>query len=179
MEHYRLTNDIREQVLRALLAKYDKQQKSTKQEDRALGLAVYSRLLGGDARRARGLPEGWLPVTSRIVVKIGDRHYSVDIPEALPIPYSMYRFAHITLLATDPLARRIVRNDQEHQVQHEARCQLREQILGRLRAAYTARQLLEVWPEVEPFLPVTRGSTTPPASANKLNSELGLRPKKK
>ena len=183
MDHYRLNNEIREQILRALLKKYDEEQgPAGKREDHALGQVVWRRLLGvRGLRLLTGLPRGWLPTTTAIYVAVGDRRYVAELPEPLPVPWSAHTARnHMTLRATDPLAQRLVRHEQQRIARNEARSHLRQQIWGTLRKAYTTRQLMAAWPEVEPFLPATTWRPAVAAAApSTINKTLGLRPKKK
>lgn len=183
MEHYRLTNDIREQVLRALMKKYDEEQGPVgEREGHALGQVVWRRLLGvRGLRLITGLPRGWLPTTTTIYVAVGERRYVVKLAEYLPVPWSAHAGRnHMTLRATDPLAQRLARHEEQRIARNDARLHLRQQIWGTLRKAYTTRQLLAAWPEVEPFLPAASGRPVVAAAApTTINKTLGLKPKKK
>ena len=183
MEHYRLTNDIREQVLRALLKRYDEEQgPAGDPEDPARGTAVYRRLLGARGLRwAEALPKGWLPTTSSLYVKVGERRYTVELSELLPIPHSAHAARyHMELRPTDPLARRLVRHEELCVAQRDARRELVGSIRARLSSSSTTRTLLVAWPEIAPFLPSAGGGRpVAPVDSAILNKTLGLKPSKK
>jgi hypothetical protein len=138
---------------RLLAATFAERELRLKQQEHALGLRLLRVLYGEDALRQMAmLPEGWLPLASRISFKYSEaeRHYNHTIaltdPVRLPASHSYPKVpTHWRKLWDDhTVAQGVLRKERE---------QLKLEITGTLQAFTTVEKLAEGWPEGYAYFP--------------------------
>lgn len=180
MSSIRLTNDLRNRIAKAVLEhRFGPEEKELEQDRERLGKLVYDLLYDGATQNAMdGLPEGWLPTQSDDNVYFAGQWAHVEFGEPLRFTYKDSR--NFPKFAADSPATKLFEDIEarKHKLR-EARSETAAKVNGLLCEATTMKKLLEIWPEVEPFIPP---STTPvylPAvPRDEVNALLGLPTKK-
>jgi len=180
----RLTNEMRWAVLKALLAKaFDEEYRVYNQACEALGDLVYDDVYDRPARRMMArLPDGFLPEASQMKVSFGGEvdlvHFSK--PRRIANKHDGYEWNKASVYGCDHAFSvehgRLVRLKRDLE---ERYAKAKKDAMAVLESCRTTGQLVEVWPEVAPFVeplvdsPEKRvTSLTVPIAV--VNDELGL-----
>jgi hypothetical protein len=160
----------------------------TKARDQAGYEAAFSEI---DRKRLQAAPEGWFPKSSSVKVAVEDTNEVIQISfaEAQRVPYEVHDNRHGTHIASiikpdHPYmaARNAVRDAKaikeamEKDVQERERA-LRAKVKAVIESVTTVGRLVEVWPEVQDFLPEVMAGpkgNLPATLISDLNAELGI-----
>lgn len=160
----------------------------TKERDQAGYEAAFSEV---DRKRLSAAPQGWFPKSTSVKVAVEDTNEVLEIKFAEPqrVPYEVHDNRHSTHIASiikpdHPYmaARNAVRDakaikeamDKDLQERERA---LRAKVKAVVESVTTVGRLVEVWPEVQDFLPEVMAGpkgNLPATLISDLNAELGL-----
>lgn len=149
MEHIRLTSYMRDRIMESLLHKrFDGEKKQLLKDQFDFAYRVY-RVLFPEWRRMAGLPKGWLPESRYFNVRMrGERHrLELKTDTRFPCDDKERSLQDEALIKEFKLLNeRIGKHDDD-------KVAARQQGRAMLHSVTTVKKLLEVWPEVKPFLP--------------------------
>lgn len=160
----------------------------TKERDQAGYEAAFSEV---DRKRLAAAPDGWFPKDTKVKVAVEETNEVIEITfaEAQRVPYEVHNNRHGTHIASiikpdHPYmaARNAVRDakaikeamDKDLQERERA---LRAKVKAVIESVTTVGRLIEVWPEVQDFLPEVMAGpkgNLPATLISDLNAELGL-----
>lgn len=178
----RLTIFQRGQILKRLLEhRFSKEEADLAAAGLTLGGRVYLDVYDLALReQMAALPGGFLPLDNQMTVQFGNHVVRVTLAQRHRLAYDhkgfhavakVYPPEHKLTLAWEELE---ARESDYHQRYQEARDLAR----AMLASVTTVKKLLEVWPEVEPFLKLTEAEapdrTLPVVPIEGLNARLGL-----
>jgi hypothetical protein len=198
-----MTDDLRGQIKSELLkGKFDKDYEPLYVEAAELARNCYDRLFSVKQRSSiNDLPEGWLPVHDKIIVKFGysgtqDLHFNglsrflrwrknddskaiATVNMRYPQRF-MYMHPHLDLPKDDKLTKQFLSIKERNDALKKKEEDLEKEIKSVLYSASTTGKLITVWPEIEPtvkkFAPIDRPLNTLPAKVlTNLNEQLGLK----
>lgn len=205
MASTRLTNNIRESLLKKLLTRAF-QERSQDLVDRcaAFAVRVYDDVYRGKLEQINGLPSGWLPQEDYVTVSMGTDHVRMrfngslggwGLPEALretgavrenlkkPMPYGDASGRRVSKQyeATSKLAEEYEALKREQQDLCEEISAAKRTASAAMNSVSTVKKLIEVWPEVEEFaksylVEGERRAVLPDIPRDKLNAALNLPP---
>lgn len=205
----RLNTEIREDIMRALLRhKFSEEYVELVCRRAALAKRMHDRAFNNILGQMNQLPEGWLPTSKSITIKFGESYTSLNFNGEWPTRYftqihwacqpvgwnNPHVFRRVREMDKDRCTMVLDATDKDSEEYGELENWTnslqdrvgygRKQIWAALCKANTVRQLLEAWPEVEPFVknlaPVTpKKSSVPQLATTELNSLVGLPVKEK
>jgi|LGVF01.2.fsa_nt_gb hypothetical protein len=161
----RLTKNTKQQILANVLSKTFKRRADRLEKDgQALGDAVYKDLFDDHKTLMEAMPEGFLYQESGIKVKFGAgvQYVNFSTRQRLPHKASLYGAFHAyncDHVLSKTSERLVNRQDKLSADRNE----LKHKVRAILNSATTDKRLLEVWPEVEPFLPKKEETKNLPA----------------
>jgi hypothetical protein len=170
-EIVRLTNFVREQTLKALLAKrFAKEEAALKAEEASFAMKLYKAVYP-EYKQAQKLCEGWISQQSSFRVRDRGQVHRYELSQPMPMPYNQRDRNMAEELATEG---RTLRQKRElYEAQRES---ARDHAKALLWSVSTLKRLLEVWPEAKPFLP--KDLEQPPTALTipmaQLNAVFGL-----
>lgn len=174
---------------RLLIAEQDEKVRLlTKERDQAGYEAAFSEI---DRKRLQSAPDGWFPKASKVKVAVEDTNEVLEIAfaEAQRVPYEVHDSRHSTHIASiiKPdhaymAARNAVRDakavlDAMNKDVEERERALRAKVKAVIESVTTVGRLVEVWPEVQDFLPEVMAGpkgNLPATLISDLNAELGI-----
>jgi hypothetical protein len=174
---------------RLLIAEQDEKLRLlTKERDQAGYEAAFSEL---DRKRLQAAPDGWFPKASSVKVAVEDTNEVLEIKfaDAQRVPYEVHNSRHGTHIASiirpdHPYmaARNAVRDakavlDAMNKDVEERERALRAKVKAVIESVTTIGRLVEVWPEVQDFLPEVMAGpkgNLPATLISDLNAELGI-----
>lgn len=197
----RLTNEIRKTIKEAVLRhRFEEQAEALVADRAAFAGEVYNDVYRkSDRDKMEALPNGWLPTTSSVSVRFGETAYGRY--EDFPFDGAIYGDIAKVRKRTDKSPQRCERRvphkhysgcskvygddhrlSSKHAALKERADELQTEIVAAARqvtaaldSANTVKQLLEAWPEVEPFVPVRSAKANLPAvPVDALNKLLDL-----
>lgn len=164
--------------------KYAKREAQLRERIGALASSIYEREHREFLRKTASLPEAWffkskgptiyLNRGGVLFMSFTGRFDSYQAPELHPVPYGK-RNQYIR--TDEDTARRAEALYEEHKELYEERKRDKEALIGALGVTSSPRKLLELWPELEPFIGIiptkgpSRALTLPRDS---LNARFGL-----
>lgn len=150
-----LTMNMRHSIVAALVAhRFDDERRALDAEGNRLAEALYNECFSAaDRALMESLPDGWMPLTRHIHVKIGTNWLNnvpmLDTPRRIPAVMGNLAY-HLAL--DHPLADALCDWSARMQDHHANKRTLKNEALQALRAIRTTGRLLKDWPEVQPFL---------------------------
>lgn len=166
----------------------EKLRQLTKDRDQAGYEAAFSEV---DRKRLSAAPDGWFPKDTKVKVAVEETNEVIEIifAEAQRVPYEVHDKRHGTHIASiikpdHPYmdARNAVRDAKaikeamEKDLTERERA-LRAKVKAVIESVTTVGRLVEVWPEVQDFLPEVMAGpkgNLPATLISDLNAELGL-----
>ena len=189
----RLTRDMRYEICDLVIGdRFERARTKLQKKRAALAYACYRKVYSKAVRdRMSALPDGWLSEDCSMDVKFGtyyetiyfngqsSRYSRENVPERVckRFPQKDRSGASVALPGSDPLSERFlsIRDEDRALIDEEKR--LRIEALSVLESVTTIKRLVDVWPEVEPFLkqiaPTPKAQVPAPIVAD-LNKKLGL-----
>lgn len=185
VQSVRLTEEMRREIVQALLDhKLAKRDAAHAAGEHKLAQRVYQHLYSAaDRRKMDALPEGWLPTTEHLRVKLGDEwrylHFSARDKAGkrenrrILQKHEDDRFVALEVRSEIGVAVRAYLDEGEAlKVERE---ELKAKAAGVLATVTTTARLAEVWPEVVPFIPKYVPRRLPAVRRDELNAAFGLR----
>lgn len=174
----KLTNQLRSDLADTLLKRrFDEAHSALAKREKALGIRIYEDVFDAKTRAAmKRLPAGWLPTINHAKVKFEAGGYSaVHMGEDRPVPHVKYHTTLKVYGARDPISEAYQEWESDTKSLRESRSRLEVEIRGALDSVTTIKRLLELWPELEPFVPKDGVKTLLPAiNVSTLNAALKL-----
>lgn len=175
----RLTKTMREAIERKLIRdKFEKPFIENRKAFHVLADKIYRDVYGNDVSKMNRLPDGWLPTSGSILVRIAGQmeRPELDKPRRLPYEHSRHQvvkqYSAGEEIAREFRALKDAKNDLE-----QARDNTSAEIRAVLNSVNTLAQLVEAWPEIADLArkicdrPV---ENLPAIRIDSLNSKLGL-----
>jgi hypothetical protein len=176
----RLTNDRRKEIRRLLIeGKFKDRKLAALKRRNEFAEKIYVAAFGEPMiRRMNRLPKGWLKITSTIGARLGGKDFYHDTKHEYRIPApSNYQVASFD--SRHPLTIEHEQIEADAAAMKTEESQLCSQIDAVLWSANTAKQLIEIWPEIKGFAEKILAMPTPvqlPAiKLDTLNLMLGLK----
>lgn len=178
----RITDSMRTAITQRLLDhRFDKERRALLRRENDLALKFYRAIYSAPDRKAmEAVPAGWMPVTMRIRISIGNYGHELRCPDGLTIPYVDQGQRHDVkkIKGGDALAEAFADfNAGKLAHQKEAKA-VREKTVSTLAAFGTIASLLKAWPEIKPFVDQLgfneAKKSLPAAIPAELNTSLGL-----
>lgn len=178
MSSTRLTNELRNRIAKAVLNhRFEAEEKALDVATEALGDLIYESLYpaGGNARKRLDTAlDGEYAYCTSIDCHLAGDYRSIPMSKQRPVQHKHYsgraKFdanAEPVVVFRDIQAKR--RKLKEHKDETAAK------VNGLLSEATTIKKLMEIWPEVEPFIPPAVTPVNLPAvPRDEVNSLLGL-----
>lgn len=183
MKSVRLTNQMRTDILRSILQKWDENNPSSCIEAAENKLAdwVWNKQYSKFKKKLEDAPSGFLKMTERVkFVHMGE---VLDLPLSEPMPCDwesgyLRPMLHVFHTQQKEVEKLLKARDIE-QNRNEQRCEIYEESKAVLESVQSTKQLLETWPEAEPFIPAyiinpSKGVRLPATPVSRLNERLGL-----
>lgn len=194
----RLTNHMRETIVnRVIQDRFEADHKALERDRAELALACYNEHYPQTVRdRMAALPDGWLPTDNDIVVKFGteDRGYTRlcfngyshnhrlvhEMPEEIVKRFTetdAQKGCLMSLAQDHGLTVEFLKQRDEQEELDEATRKARSGVKSILNSSTTVKKLLEIWPEVLPYLGDLAPAPPPKVPAVKveeLNAQLRL-----
>lgn len=186
----RLTNDIRDSLVTKLIRhRFDEPAKQLALKQAAFTYKVYRALFSeGEFNLIQDLPSGWLPSVCDIEIKFGGDYQRLAFsPRPLigdrlddkeyPMPASMNCRCAKQFPVRDSLTKESIQLTREYDALREEISSVKQQVRAAVYSTSSTDKLLEVWPELEPFLKDYVGvkfSTALAIPVKDLNAALGL-----
>lgn len=149
MEHIRLTNYMRDRIMESLLYKrFDGEKKQLVKDQAEFAVRLYQ-VLFPEWKRMASLPRGWMPESRYFNVRIRGERHRLELKADFRFPCDdRERNLQDEALINEfkLLNERVVKHDDD-------KAAARQQGRAMLHSVTTVKKLLEVWPEVKPFLP--------------------------
>lgn len=191
MASVRITNDMRTQAIKAILAhRFDQQEKDLCEEARLIGLSVFAQLMGDDLGKLDDLPKKWFHRTyeldytvqghrspfiivynhdtqerDRITLGGGQRgaySFPILLPAPASLPYDLHKYGvNRGIPSQCANALRIVAASNRARALLEMRDETREKLQGLLAGFTTLKRLEAEWPEVVRFFQVQTAAPAP------------------
>lgn len=179
----RLTVTLRDRIVENVLRhRFQKEEQAEKATHHELGIAVYNAMFPADVRsKMAALPLEFFPVTDRLTL----RDYAesghqvvteVKLPHHLPISNIMECSYYIDGYGHYPEVQALREALHLEEEAENLKEKVRFEVQNMVASVNTVKRLLEIWPEVEPFIPdmmpVSSGQLV--VQTDKLNAMLGL-----
>ncbi len=178
MASTKLTITTRDQIERAVLYQCFKgREEALEAREHEIGDAAYNEIFGAkDRERMLSLPRGWLPECGSFRVQISGRTVSLPLATPRRFPDNKSHGVLAVFEANHKVSRRWQTFENAKTDLKDGRKKLRSEVRAVLYSVNTTKQLLEVWPEIAPFL---RDADKPPQTLpslriEELNTALGL-----
>lgn len=176
MSSTRLTNELRNRIIKAVLEhRFGPDEAALEKAKARLAQLVYDSLYSADEQKAMAaLPEGWLPRQMNDGVYLAGLYVSITF--AKPLLYTWKHYSESPKFPADhPTSRLFEDINTRKSKLREAKDAASAKVNGILSSASTAKKLLELWPEVEPFIPPDTAPVYLPAVPRaEVNALLGL-----
>lgn len=176
MSSIRLTNEMRSRIAKAVLEhRFGPEEKEIELDRKKLGSLVYDTLYDKFTQGLMAeLPEGWLPTQCADHVYFAGQWVSVEFGEPRRFLYEEFNTSP-KFGADDPVSKLFESIESRKYKLREARGEASAKVNGLLSEATTVKKLLEIWPEVEPFIPPATAPVHLPAVPRaEVNALLGL-----
>jgi hypothetical protein len=184
----RLTKIIRDKILRELLDRaFSSEEKQIEKDRELLAAMVYDDLYPAAVKKAMSkLPSDFFEVEVVLRINFGGQISLLKMgknPVAVRHIKLEYGSAAMSYVAGSPRAMQFVDIENKARAIYENRTKTQKSARAVLESCSTLKQLLQVWPEVEPFVlkyqeaPAACVALTAPIA--ELNVQLGLNTKKK
>lgn len=177
----RLTNELRNRIRQAVLEhRFGADEAAIEADKKKLGRLAYDTLYTPQEQEfMRGLPEGMLPTQFYDSFHFAGQWCTLHFGgEALPFHYQHYQCAP-KFAADSPVTQLFEDIEARKRKLREAKDAAAAKVNGILSEATTVKKLLEIWSEVEPFLPPANTPVYLPAVPRaEVNALLGLPTKK-
>lgn len=180
MATVRLSNYIKETVISSLLSHaFDEREKALDKEWFALGDAVYQDLYPEDVqKKMKALPSGFLPVDDDVRVSFGGDFTRVYFGENRMLSRAHQANAARVYDDKHPLSVRHAAFRKAKDALSLEKSGAKSSAQAILDSVTTVKKLIEVWPEVEPFVKQFQQTDTgrylPALPIKDLNARLGL-----
>ena len=173
----RLTNQIRQDILKALLdQRFEKEQNENKRQLDALGEKIYHsiytpELLGLMAQ----LPGNSFRRVSNIMARCGRNYRSFNLPKVVELLHFHHQVC-VEIPAESELGKEYFDILRKHDELRDNRTEMERKVLTTLNSVTTMHKLLKVWPEVEPFVKgrLFSSPNLPALPTQELNKLLGI-----
>ena len=170
-EHIRLTNYIRDAIIKTLMEKrFKKQLAEFHAKEVELGLRVYQSVYP-DWKIASKLSEGWLCSDTCVRFRMDGQSHMLPIGKSMPTPYGSK-----TRNLPQEMTKEVRDLKREEEALDALRNSARDQAKSLLYSVQTLKRLLETWPEVKPYLPkdLEQPVTALAVPVSQLNQVFGL-----
>lgn len=146
----RLTKDIRNQILDAVLAhRFTDEETSLEESFRAFADDYYRALFSPEEwELINNCPREWFYVSTDICARYQGRSQFLKMSSEERVPQSLKREDML-----DTQARRYAKLLERRTKYQKLRCEVSQHAAGVLNSVTTVKRLLEVWPEVKKFIP--------------------------
>lgn len=182
VQSVRLTEEMRGVIAAALVRhKIAKRQAAFEKAEFKLAQRVYqSEFSAADRRKMEALPDGWLPTTEHLRVKVGSDwrwlHFGPQVRdgkrETRRIPANREKVIELNL--TSEIAQAVRDYAAEGAAIQREEAALREKAHSVLASVTTTARLAEIWPEAIPFIPKSVPRLLPVVRREELNAAFGL-----
>lgn len=183
MATVRLNEHIRQSVLKKLMEHaFAEEQKLLDRDLERLAVEVYNDIYPADLqRKMRRLPANFFDTDASIAVAMGGQVVHLKVPKC-PVAYVHYHSGYTpakTYAASHPFSERHDELYRRRKDLEERSATARKHAYSVLTSCATCKQLVEVWPEVEPFVsPFTKASSPQSVAlmvpVKELNRQFGL-----
>ena len=180
MASTRLTKDMRNVILSRLMKHaFDDREKQLKVDEHALGDDVYGDLYPARLlKKMRALPDGFLRKSSGLRVCFGGQRVNVSFGATRLIAEAHDTYEGVKSYdASDDLSVRHLELDGRRRALDEDEGRAKSAAKAALDSCTTVKNLLEVWPEAEPFVrdfTTSRAVVALTVSVDELNNQFGL-----
>lgn len=187
MSTVRLTKYIRETVLARLLKHaFEAREKALEKDKHTFARQVYDAIYPAAIQKAmKALPKGYLPTASYLMVSFDGKYTHVYFGESRLVAechqYGQYGAAKV-FGPKDPLTVRYHELEKIEDALTAEKSKAKSSAEAALNSCTTVKKLIEVWPEVEPFVKdfaTTSQSRALAIPIKELNKSLGLPPEGK
>lgn len=184
MSTVRLTNYIRETVLARLLKHaFEAREKALEKDKHAFARQVYDAIYPAAIQKAmKALPKGYLPTDGDLKVSFDGEYTHVYFGESRLIAKCHEYNAAKVFDPKDPLTARYHELEKVEEALKAEKSKAKSSAEAALDSCTTVKKLIEVWPEVEPFVKdfaTTSQSRALALPIKELNKSLGLPPEGK
>lgn len=183
MTSTRLTKTIREQILDAVMKHgFDARKEAMKEMHFKLGEAIYNDLFPAKVReQMAALPKGFLHTSESVLVAFSGEVYRASFREHKPISYLRRDWEAMKAYdCTHTLSKQHDKVIAAQKALNKERDEAKSMAESLLNSAYSTKQLIAAWPEVEQFVRPYIDAAPCTALAipvQKLNKALSLPPK--
>lgn len=178
-----LTNEARNKILARLIEhRFGAEEEALRKARRAFAARVYDDIFTKKQRDLMAsLPSGWMPTKQTINVYFAGEITQLSLPDQRPVPHDKVHGTLAVYDARHPLAEAKVDLDRKAYDLTERRDAARANANAFLRNSKTLKQLVDAWPEIEPFANdvIEKPVKLPTIDLSKLNADLGLPLKKR
>lgn len=180
MKSVRLSNSIREQILENVLSNWDEQnpEGNLEQAENDLAIYVWNKKFGKYKKHFDAIPQGFFQ--KRHYVKYEHGGIVNQAQSIHELPYRQYNEVLVTLELNDPIVCAYQEAKEHYQDWRRRRSEIKTEVSAILESVNTSKQLIELWPQVEDFLPAhvadpDKAIKLPALDVSYLNKRLGIK----
>ena len=183
MATVRLNEKIRQAILKKLMEHaFTEEQKLLERDHERLAFDVYNDLYPADVqRKMKRLPANFFDTNASIMVNLGGQSVHLKVPKC-PVGYVHYSTGYTparSYAADHPFSERHAGLYSRKKDLEDRAAVARKHAYSVIYSCATCKQLVEVWPEVEPFVsPFTKASSPQSVAlmvpVKELNRQFGL-----
>lgn len=172
----KLNTSIRNDIIRGLVLKsFKDERQALLAEEHDLAAQVWAAGFKSEhLKLIRQCPASWFETTTEIKGRFDFQHINLSAKEGLPIPHARRWATHVSLDAKDALAV-LVMDWHRRQEEFNAKVNKAKRMAeATLASVSTVNRLIEVWPEVKPFIPEAAKVGLPMVPVKELNAAFKL-----
>ena len=179
IQSVRLTNAIRDNIKQAIENKYEEQHPKPETSEEQFGDYCYKTAYGDiDVSH---LPKTLFNWCTTIKVNAAGERHNYRMSKERPVAHDRsWEIIEATVTADDKKLIKLQKEQQNIETWYEQKREFLKEVNELLRLVNTSKQLLELWPEVEPYLPPhiadpSRAVQLPAIPISRLNERLGIK----